>query len=112
MDQDLRLDEDVPNLPDVPASVQPPQSYPKWPWILATFLIVIGIAIAVAWPVTVPYYTLSPGPVYDTSDFIEVEDGFVSEKGELLFLTVSLKEASSRARGDSSDGGVPGGSEA
>ncbi len=93
MDQDLRVSEDAPTLPDVPSSVQPPQPYPKWPWIFASFLIVVGIGIAIAWPITVPYYTLSPGPVYDTSDFIEVEDGFISDKGELFFLTVSLKEA-------------------
>jgi PDZ domain-containing protein len=92
MDQDLRVGEDAP-LPDVPSSVQPPQPYPKWPWILASFLIVVGIGVAIAWPITVPYYTLSPGPVYDTSDFIDVEDGFISDKGELFFLTVSLKEA-------------------
>lgn len=80
-------------LSDVPTSVQPPKKYPKWPWILASVLIVIGIAIAVAWPITVPYYTLSPGPVYDTSDFVHVEDGNLSSQGELFFLTVSLKEA-------------------
>jgi PDZ domain-containing protein len=56
-------------------------------------LIAIGVAIAVAWPITLPYYTLSPGPVYDTSDFVHVEDGNVSDTGELFFLTVSLKEA-------------------
>jgi PDZ domain-containing protein len=93
MDQDLQVGQDAPPLPDVPASVQPPQPYPKWPWILASVLIVIGIGIAIAWPITVPYYTLSPGPVYDTSDFIDVEDGFISDKGELFFLTVSIKEA-------------------
>ncbi len=92
MDQHLRV-EDAPTSPDVPVAVQPPESYPKWPWVLAVFLIVIGIGIAIAWPITVPYYTLSPGPVYDTSDFIEVEDGHVSDQGELFFLTVSLKEA-------------------
>ena len=93
MDQDLQIDSDAPSISDVPSGVQPPASYPKWPWILAAVLIAVGIAIAIAWPITVPYYTLSPGPVYDTSDFIEVEDGYVSEQGELLFLTVSLKEA-------------------
>jgi PDZ domain-containing protein len=93
MDQDLQVENDLPAASDVPSAVQPPESYPKWPWILAAILIAIGIAIAIAWPITVPYYTLSPGPVYDTSDFIEVEDGYVSEQGELLFLTVSLKEA-------------------
>jgi PDZ domain-containing protein len=93
MDQDLQVEEGAPVTSDVPVAVQPPAPYPKWPWILAAFLIVIGIAIAVVWPITIPYYTLSPGPVYDTSDFITVEDGYVSQEGELLFLTVSLKEA-------------------
>lgn len=93
MDQDLEVGEDTPTLSDVPPSVQPPQPYPKWPWALASFLIMIGVAIAIAWPITVPYYTLSPGPVYDTSDFIEIEDGQVSSEGELFFLTVALKEA-------------------
>jgi len=93
MDQDLQVENVTLTDSDVPASVQPPEPYPKWPWILAAFLIAIGISVAVAWPITVPYYTLSPGPVYDTSDFIEVEDGNVSDQGELFFLTVSLKEA-------------------
>ena len=85
MDQDLQVDGNESAVTDVPAAVQPPASYPKWPWLLAGFLIAIGIAIAITWPITVPYYTLSPGPVYDTSDFITVEDGYVSEVGELLF---------------------------
>lgn len=93
MDQDLQVHDDAPTAPDVPESVQPPASYPKWPWILAIFLIVVGIGIAIAWPITVPYYTLSPGPVYDTSDFVTVEGGTASTEGELFFLTVSLKEA-------------------
>ncbi|MEN8041395.1 MAG: S16 family serine protease [Actinomycetota bacterium] len=93
MDRDSQLVEETPIDDDVPASVRPPQSYPKWPWVLAAFLMAVGIGIAVAWPITVPYYTLSPGPVYDTSDFIEVEDGTISDQGELFFLTVSLKEA-------------------
>lgn len=78
---------------DVPESLRPSSPYPKWPWVLAGVLMVIGIAIAIAWPITVPYYTLSPGPVYDTSDFVTVEDGTVADDGELFFLTVSLKEA-------------------
>jgi PDZ domain-containing protein len=77
----------------VPDSMKPPSSYPKWPFYLAGALVVIGIAIAFLWPVSVPYYTLSPGPVYDSSDFITVDGGSVSDDGELFFLTVSLKEA-------------------
>ncbi|MCH8129918.1 MAG: PDZ domain-containing protein [Acidobacteria bacterium] len=63
---------------------------------LSVLLIAIGIAIAVAWPIKVPYYTLSPGPVYDTSDFIDVVDNdnaVGDSEGELFFLTVSLQEA-------------------
>lgn len=77
----------------VPDSMRPPAAWPKWPFYLAGALVVIGIAIAFLWPVTVPYYTLSPGPVYDSSDFVTVEGGTVSDDGELFFLTVSVKEA-------------------
>lgn len=68
---------------------------PKWPLVLAIFLLAIGIAIAAAWPINVPYYTLSPGPVYDTSDFIDVvdDDPIADTSGELFFLTVALQEA-------------------
>lgn len=79
--------------PSVPESMRPPSTYPKWPFYLAGALVAIGIAIASLWPVSLPYYTLSPGPVYDTSDFIMVDGGAVSADGELFFLTVSLKEA-------------------
>ncbi|GMQ86799.1 MAG: SepM family pheromone-processing serine protease [Acidimicrobiia bacterium] len=68
----------------------------KWPLVLSVLLIGVGIAIALAWPVKVPYYTLSPGPVYDTSDFIYVVDNpneVDESQGELFFLTVSLQEA-------------------
>jgi Lon-like protease len=93
MDNELATSEPADPFSDVPESVRPDKPYPKWPWFVAGFLIAIGIAIAVAWPITLPYYTLSPGPVYDTSDFVHVEDGNLADTGELFFLTVSLKEA-------------------
>lgn len=67
----------------------------KWPLILGVVLLLVGIGIAIAWPIKVPYYTLSPGPVYDTSDFVDVVeiDSAVDADGELFFLTVSLQEA-------------------
>lgn len=77
----------------VPDSVRPPPKNPVWPWYLAAALILVGIAIGFLWSMSVPYYTLSPGPVYDTSDFVHVEGGNLSDNGELFFLTVSLKEA-------------------
>lgn len=72
-----------------------PERYriPKWPFFLAAFFMVVGIAIAIAWPIKVPYYTLSPGPLYDTSDFVHVVGEEQEIDGELFFLTVSLREA-------------------
>lgn len=93
MDNDLAVTEPTDPFADVPESVRPPASYPRWPWVVAGVLMAIGIAIAVLWPITLPYYTLSPGPVYDTSDFVTVEGGNPPDEGELFFLTVSLKEA-------------------
>ncbi len=93
MDSDVVIEEAAGEFSDIPPGVRPPVTYPKWPWVVAGVLIVLGTAIALLWPVTVPYYTLSPGPVYDTADFITVDGGTVSADGELFFLTVSLKEA-------------------
>lgn len=69
--------------------------FPKWPLVLAVLLLAVGIAIAAAWPINVPYYTLSPGPVYDTSDFVTIPSEGPAEDagGELFFLTVALQEA-------------------
>ena len=92
-DQNTDVAEPRDSYSSVPDSMKPPSSYPKWPFYLAGVLVAIGIAIAFLWPVSVPYYTLSPGPVYDSSDFITVDGGTLSDDGELFFLTVSLKEA-------------------
>ena len=72
-----------------------PENYriPKWPFILAALFMLIGLAIAIAWPIKVAYYTLSPGPVYDTSDFVHVIGEEEVIDGEMFFLTVSLREA-------------------
>jgi PDZ domain-containing protein len=93
MDSGTVIEESEEEFSDVPIGVRPPDKAPKWPWIVAALLVTIGIAIAIAWPLSVPYYTLSPGPVYDTADFVTVDDGSMSDDGELFFLTVSLKEA-------------------
>jgi PDZ domain-containing protein len=93
MDSDVVTEETTDRFSDLPPGIRPTKRSPRWPWIVAGVLIAIGLIIAIAWPFTVPYYTLSPGPVYDTADFITVEDGTISADGELFFLTVSLKEA-------------------
>lgn len=64
---------------------------PKWPFVLGGFLLAVGIGVAVAWPINVPYFALAPGPVNDVTDFVEVEDP-AEETGDLFFLTVSLQE--------------------
>lgn len=64
-----------------------------WPWVLAGFLLLVGVAAAISWPIKVPYYALSPGPVEDTSDYVSVgEPAGEPSEGELLFLTVSVRE--------------------
>lgn len=76
-------------------TASPHRPVPKWPFFLAGLLMLAGVAIAIAWPIKVPYYTLSPGPLYDTSDFVYVvgEDVDFEVDGEMFFLTVSLREA-------------------
>ena len=64
---------------------------PKWPFVLAGSILAAGIAVAVIWPINVPYFALSPGPVSDVTDYIEVDDPAL-ETGDLFFLTVTLKE--------------------
>jgi PDZ domain-containing protein len=87
------MDTDRFDVPDTGAPSR--QSIPKWPFVLAGLLLAIGVAVAIAWPIKVPYYTLSPGPLYDTSDFVFVvgEEAQYEIDGELFFLTVSLSEA-------------------
>ena len=81
MDSDVATEEFVEGFSDIHPGVRPKTRSPKWPWFVAAVLIAIGIGIAIAWPVTVPYYTLSPGPVYDTADFITTEGGEPSTDG-------------------------------
>ena len=87
------MDTDRFDVPDTRAPSRQP--IPKWPFVLAGLLLAIGVAVAIAWPIKVPYYTLSPGPLYDTSDFVFVvgEEAQYEIDGEMFFLTVSLREA-------------------
>ncbi|MBA2337495.1 MAG: PDZ domain-containing protein [Acidimicrobiia bacterium] len=64
-----------------------------WPWVLVGIMLLVGVAVAISWPIKVPYYALSPGPVEDTSDFVTVAQPVGDpSQGELLFLTVSVRE--------------------
>ncbi|NNF70039.1 MAG: PDZ domain-containing protein, partial [Acidimicrobiia bacterium] len=68
--------------------------YPKWPFVLAALMLVLGLGVVLARNVEVDYYALQPGPVNDVDDFVEVADGDGNEDGDLFFLTVSLRETS------------------
>lgn len=74
-----------------PPVLRPRRRLPKWPFVLAGVILTLGVAVALAWPVNVPYYALAPGPVNDVTDYIDVPDP-APETGDLFFLTVTLKE--------------------
>jgi PDZ domain-containing protein len=93
MDRMITIDDDFSDSAEAEAASRKP--LPKWPFVLAGMLMVLGIAVAIAWPIKVPYYTMSPGPLYDTSDFVFVvgEEAQYEVEGEMFFLTVALREA-------------------
>jgi PDZ domain-containing protein len=67
---------------------------PIWPFVVAGFMLLVGsfVFAAVAIPISVPYYAMSPGPVSDVSDYVQVPEPSNTTEGEMFFLTVSLKE--------------------
>jgi len=67
---------------------------PVWPFVAAGIMLLVGAFVfaAVAIPISMPYYAMSPGPVSDVSDFVVVEEPVGTTEGELYFLTVSLQE--------------------
>ncbi len=81
----------APLWPDEPPPPPPARRLPKWPFVVVGLLLLAGASVAALWPLNVPYYALSPGPVNDTSDFVSVADA-AEETGDLFFLTVSLRE--------------------
>lgn len=55
---------------------------------------VVGLLVLLLWPVKVPYYAMSPGPVESVSDLVSVEDAVTlyPSEGEIYLLTVGLRE--------------------
>ncbi len=82
------------NWDDIPENLRPDHKGPVWPFVVAGFMFLVGAAVTllVLFPFDVPYYSFSPGPVNDVSDFIEVPEPSAEGSGELFFLTVSLKD--------------------
>jgi len=77
-----------------PASEPAPrQRSPRWPFVLLGSFLATGLVVLLLWPVKLPYYAMSPGPVEDVADLITVTDAetFASE-GTFYLLTVGLRE--------------------
>lgn len=76
-----------------PAAPGPRRRAPRWPWVLLTVLLLVGASVLVLWPVKVPYFAMSPGPVEEVPDLITVETVETFQPtGELYLLTVGLRE--------------------
>jgi Lon-like protease len=70
-----------------------PRPAPRWPYALVAAFLAVGLFVALLWPVKVPYFALSPGPVEQVADLIRIDaaDTFPID-GAAYLLTVGLKE--------------------
>ena len=76
-----------------PAPVVPRPRFPRWPFVLTGMALLLGAAVLALWPLKVPYYAISPGPVEEVADLVSVEGVPVyTTNGDLLLLTVGLRE--------------------
>jgi len=66
---------------------------PRWPYGLAIGFLVAGLLVLAFWPVKLPYFAMSPGPVEAVADLVAVSDAETFESdGEFYLLTVGLRE--------------------
>jgi PDZ domain-containing protein len=66
---------------------------PRWPFVLVGVFLLLGAAVLALWPVKVPYFAVSPGPVEEVADLITVNDvPIYATNGDLFLLTVGLRE--------------------
>lgn len=79
--------------PQTDLSVETPRRMPRWPWaVIAVFLLMIGLTVT-AWNISLPYFAMSPGPLYDVTDFVILGEGDPQpSEGDLYMLTVVLQE--------------------
>ncbi len=76
-----------------PAPVVQRHRFPRWPFVLTGMALLIGAAVLALWPLKVPYYAISPGPVEEVADLVSVDDVPVyTTNGDLFLLTVGLRE--------------------
>ncbi len=65
----------------------------RWPWVLASGVILFGVVVLLLWPVKVPYYAMSPGPVEEVSGLVTIiDEPTYGSAGDLYLLTVGLRE--------------------
>lgn len=66
---------------------------PRWPYFLAIGFMAFGLLVLLFWPVKLPYFAMSPGPVEAVTDLVSASDVETFESdGEFFLLTVSLRE--------------------
>jgi Lon-like protease len=75
--------------PPLPTPVPPPRR--RW-WRLVVGTVALGMALGIAGAyVTIPYYTLGPGPAKDVSDLIHIEGRRTyASSGQFFLTTVSV----------------------
>jgi len=64
----------------------------RWPYVLVAAFLAIGLLAVVAWPIKLPYYAMSPGPVESVADLVTIRDvPRYDSQGTFYMLTVSLQ---------------------
>src|SRR4030065_2256654 len=76
-----------------PAPAIERRRFPRWPFALVATALLTGAAVLALWPLKVPYYAMSPGPVEEVAGLVTVSAVPVySTNGDLFLLTVGLRE--------------------
>lgn len=76
-----------------PHDTLPRPASPRWPYVALAAFMAIGLLVLLLWPVKVPYYAMSPGPVEDVTDLISVAGAETYPiDGSWYLLTVGLRE--------------------
>jgi PDZ domain-containing protein len=82
-----------PDTPETPEAPSQRRRIPKWPFVLAALLLVIGGAVAYVLPMSTNYIAFSPGTVEDVRDYVEIDAQTYEAFGDLMFLTVFADDA-------------------
>lgn len=70
-----------------------PRRRRRWPMVLVSVVILIGVTVLLMWPVKVPYFAMTPGPVEEVSALVTITgEPIFDSSGDLFLLTVGLRE--------------------